>query len=112
MRTAYLVAWICECNVSNCTLEFGKPSEEIKDEFVIIGGQPRLIQYKDIPSTYFDRINKAIIDVMSEGTGSAGIPFTFPLLTVQIDDDFNYDNPLFEHLLDKMYNWGKNCSIA
>ncbi|MBT2217704.1 ribonucleoside-triphosphate reductase [Virgibacillus dakarensis] len=95
-----------QSSFSNVTLEFGKPSEEIKDEYVVIGGELRLMQYKDIPSEYFDRINKAIIDVMSDGTGSGGIPFTFPLLTVQVDDDFNYENPLFLKLLDKMYNWG------
>ncbi|WP_062106014.1 anaerobic ribonucleoside-triphosphate reductase [Bacillus niameyensis] len=95
-----------QSSFSNITLEFGKPSEEIKEEYVIIGGELRFIQYKDIPSGYFDRINRAIIEVMSEGTGSEGIPFTFPLLTVQIDDQFNYGNPLFLELLDKMYNWG------
>src|SRR5699024_11719 len=47
-----------QSSFSNATLEFGKPSEEIKDEYVIIGGELRLIQYKDIPSTYFDRINQ------------------------------------------------------
>ncbi len=90
---------------SNCTLEFGKPSEEIKDDYIIIGGEAKNKQYKDIPSTYFDRINKAVIEVMAQGTGT-GIPFTFPLLTVQIDDEFNYDNTLFLLLMDKMYNWG------
>ncbi|MBS4207011.1 anaerobic ribonucleoside-triphosphate reductase [Bacillus sp. FJAT-50079] len=95
-----------QSSFSNITLEFGKPSEEIKDEYIIIGGDARFIQYKEIPSEYFDRINQAIIDVMSEGTGKEGIPFTFPLLTVQIDDHFNFNNPLFWELLDKMYQWG------
>ncbi|OAK75538.1 anaerobic ribonucleoside-triphosphate reductase [Lederbergia galactosidilytica] len=95
-----------QSSFSNITLEFGKPSEEIKNEYVVIGGKPRSFQYKDLPSIYFDRINQAIIDVMSDGTGNEGIPFTFPLLTVQIDDQFNYENPLFLELLDKMYNWG------
>lgn len=90
---------------SNITMEFGKPSEEIKDEYVIIGGKPRNMQYKNIPAEYFNRINKAIIDVMAEGTGN-GIPFTFPLITVPIDDNFDYENELFLYLLDKMYNWG------
>jgi len=28
-----------ESSFSNCTLEFGKPSEEIKDEYVVVGGE-------------------------------------------------------------------------
>lgn len=94
-----------ESAFSNITMEFGKPSEEIKDELVIIGGDIKDTTYSEIPSEYFSRVNKAIIDVMAEGT-SSGIPFTFPLITVQIDDNFNYENELFLYLLDKMYNWG------
>lgn len=95
-----------QSSFSNITLEFGKPSEEIKDEYVVIGGQGRSITYKEIPEKYFNRINQAIIEVMKHGTGNDGIPFTFPLLTVQIDDGFNYENKLFLELLDKMYHWG------
>jgi len=90
---------------TNITLEFGKPSGEIKDDFVVIGGTPLDIRYRDIPSAYFDRINGAVIEVMKQGTGT-GIPFTFPLLTVPIDDEFDYRNPLFLEMLDGMYRWG------
>lgn len=93
-----------ESAFTNLTLEFGKPSEEIKDDYVIIGGEMQLYKYKEIPSAYFDRINKAIIDVMAKGTGT--IPFTFPLITIPIDDNFKYDNELFLYILDKMYKWG------
>lgn len=93
-----------ESAFSNCTLEFGKPSEEIKDELVIIGGEYKEFSYAEIPARYYNRINKAFIDAMAKGAGN--IPFTFPLITVQIDDDFNYDNPQFLYLLEKMYNWG------
>jgi ribonucleoside-triphosphate reductase (formate) len=94
-----------ESAFSNCTLEFGKASEEIKEEYVIVGGEGLDYQYKDIPAEYFDRINKAFIDAMARGT-QKGIPLTFPLITVQIDDEFNFENPLFLYLLDKMYLWG------
>lgn len=95
-----------QSSFSNITLEFGKPSQEIQDEYVVVGGEIRSHRYRDLDSHYFDRINQAIIDVMKDGTGDEGIPFTFPLMTVQIDDDFNYHNPLFLELLDKMYHWG------
>jgi ribonucleoside-triphosphate reductase len=94
-----------ESAFSNCTLEFGKASEEIKDEYVIIGGEIQNYTYSEIESDYFDRINKAFIDVMAQGT-KMGIPFTFPLISIQIDDNFNFENTTFLYLLDKMYNWG------
>lgn len=94
-----------ESAFSNCTLEFGKPSEEIKDEYVIVGGEPKDYQYKEIPPIYFDRINLAFINAMAKGT-QKGIPLTFPLVTVQIDDDFNYGNEVFKQLLEQMYQWG------
>lgn len=94
-----------ESAFSNCTLEFGKPSEEIKDDYVVIGGEAMEYKYSDIPSAYFDRINVAFITAMSKGTKS-GIPLTFPLITVQIDDNFNYNNDVFLLLLKQMYSWG------
>ncbi|MDY0210978.1 MAG: anaerobic ribonucleoside-triphosphate reductase [Acholeplasma sp.] len=94
-----------ESAFSNCTLEFGKPSKEIENEYVIVGGEPRNYKYSEIQPIYFDRINLAFIKAMAKGT-QKGIPLTFPLITVQIDDAFNYDNPLFLTLLEEMYQWG------
>jgi len=91
-----------ESAFSNCTLEFGKASEEIKDEYVVIGGDYKDYKYKDIPTEYFDKINKAFIDAMAQGT-KMGIPFTFPLISIQIDNEFHFDNPMFLYFLDKMY---------
>jgi len=90
---------------SNCTLEFGKPSEDIKDDYVVIGGKGLDYKYSDIPADYFDRVNIAFINAMAKGT-KKGIPLTFPLITVQIDDDFNFDSEVFKYLLKKMYQWG------
>lgn len=91
-----------ESSFSNCTLEFGKASEEIKNEYVIIGGEIQHYTYSEIPAEYLNRINKAFIDVMAKGTGT-GIPYTFPLISIQIDNNFNFDNPMFLYFLDKMY---------
>ena len=94
-----------ESPFSNITLEFGKPSGELKDEYIVVGGNPIEEKYGDIPSAYFDRINKTILDIMSKGAGN-GVAFTFPLLTVPVDDDFDWDNPIFTYSLEKMYDWG------
>lgn len=88
---------------SNITLEFGKPSDEIKNEIIVVGGNVMMEQYKDIPSKYFDKINNTFINAMAKGTGT--IPFTFPLITIPITDDFDLSNKIFLHLLDQMYKW-------
>jgi len=90
---------------SNITLEFGKPSDEIKNELIVVGGEVMMEEYSMIPSKYFSLINKAFIDSMAKGSGH-GIPFTFPLITVPITDDFNHSDKIYLYLLDKMYSWG------
>jgi len=94
-----------QSSFSNITLEFGKPSDEIKDELIIVGGDVMMEKYSDIPSKYFDLVNKAFIDAMAKGSGN-GIPFTFPLITIPITDDFDHENKMYLYLLDKMYHWG------
>lgn len=94
-----------ESAFTNVTLEFGKASSEIEDKPVIIGGKPMDYKYKDIPEKYFNRVNKAFIDVMAQGTGTP-IPFTFPLISIPIDDNFDFENEMFLYILDKMYQWG------
>lgn len=94
-----------QSSFSNITMEFGKANEEIENEYIVVGGDILMEKYKDIPSKYFDLINKSFIDAMAKGTGS-GIPFTFPLITVPVTDDFDWDNNMFLYLLDKLYKWG------
>lgn len=94
-----------QSSFSNVTLEFGKPSDEIKDEFIIVGGDMMMEKYSQIPHKYFNVVNKSFIDVMAKGSGN-GIPFTFPLITVPITDEFNHDDKMYLYLLDKMYHWG------
>ena len=94
-----------ESPFSNITLEFGKPSGELSDQNIVVGGYAIEEKYVDIPVGYFDRINKTILNIMSKGAGK-GAAFTFPLLTVPIDDDFDWENKIFTYSLEKMYDWG------
>lgn len=90
---------------TNITLEFGRPSDEIADEYVNVGKEIMDFKYSDIPAKYYDEIVNLVVKVMAKGTGT-GIPFTFPLITVPVDDDFDYGNDSFLYLLDKLYKWG------
>jgi len=90
---------------SNITLEFGKPNPHLANEYVVFAGQVKERKYKDIPSEYYNRVVDAFVDAMSEGDAD-GKPFTFPLITVNIYDDFDWDNPIFKKLLEKSEYFG------
>jgi len=89
---------------SNITMEFGKSSAEIEDDYIIFEGETQTMKYKDIPSEYFDRINDVIIDIMAKG-GTNTI-FTFPLITIPYTDNFDKTNPIYLKLLSRMEEWG------
>ena len=111
----YLRSFIWEMNMglrsgaescfTNLTLEFGGASPEIANEYIVWGGELLEERYSDIPPKYFNRINEIIINIMKKGAGK-GVPFTFPLITVPITDDFDWDNKMFACLLENMYSWG------
>ncbi len=83
---------------SNITLEFGKPNKILAKHNVIYAGKLLDKTYSEIPSEYFDRINDAFIEAMKIGDGN-GNPFTFPLITVNITEDFDRNNPIWKKLL-------------
>ncbi len=83
---------------SNITLDFAKPNSRLANEPVVYAGKLLDIPYSAIPSSYFDRINEAFIRAMRRGDAD-GNPFTFPLITVNITDDFDRDNPAWKMLL-------------
>jgi len=111
---------------SNITMEFGKPDPRLRKEIVIYAGKEvfldendglilnknnfsvkklRPLLYEDIPPEYFDRVNIAFIKAMSRGDAK-GKPFTFPLITINITDDFDYENEAFNFLLEEMDKFG------
>jgi anaerobic ribonucleoside-triphosphate reductase len=75
---------------SNITLDL-TPSPNFKDMPVMIGGKPQKEKYGEFQQE-MDMLNKAFFAVMSEGD-AAGRVFTFPIPTVNVTRDFDWDNP-------------------
>ncbi len=75
---------------SNITLDL-TPSLNFKDQGVIIGGKPQKEKYGEFQKE-MDMINRAFFAVMAEGD-AAGRVFTFPIPTVNVTKDFDWDNP-------------------
>lgn len=82
---------------SNITLDWTVP-DDLKDEPVIIGGKPTKHTYGEFQRE-MDMFNKALIEVYMEGD-YAGQPFSFPIPTYNLTEDFDWDsenaNLLFE----------------
>lgn len=91
---------------TNVTITIGGPAPALLDEPVTIGTsltEPK--RFSDIPRSYYDEVNNAFIEVMSEGDAE-GKPWTFPLITLYITEDFDWESEVFEKLLDLMDNFG------
>ena len=88
---------------TNITMNF-EWDPHLKDEYVVWWWKIIDKKYWDIPQKYLDISNKAFIDAMKMWDAQWK-PFTFPLITVNIYDDFDWDNPIFKYLLENMDKW-------
>ena len=88
---------------TNITMNF-EWDPHIKDEYVVHGWELVNKKYGQIPQKYLDISNKAFIDAMKMWDAN-GKPFTFPLITVNIYDDFDWENEVFNYLLKEMDKW-------
>jgi ribonucleoside-triphosphate reductase len=88
---------------SNITLDL-TPSVNFKDTHVIIGGMPQVETYSDF-QIEMDMFNEAFFEVMMEGD-SAGRVFSFPIPTVNITKDFNWENPKLQGLWEITAKYG------
>ncbi len=79
-----------QCPFSNLTFDIKVPST-LRDEPVICGGEYTNDKYGDFQAE-MDLFNKAFCDVMLEGD-SKGRVFTFPIPTINITKDFDWDSP-------------------
>ncbi|MCD4825855.1 MAG: ribonucleoside triphosphate reductase [Phycisphaerae bacterium] len=79
-----------QCPFSNLTFDLTVPST-LKDQAVIIGGKIVDANYGDFQAE-MDIFNRAFCDVMKEGD-SKGRVFTFPIPTINISRDFDWNSP-------------------
>lgn len=89
----------------NLSLDVKVPSY-LKDQSVIIGGLPQDKTYGEF-QTEMDTINRAFYEVIMEGD-SKGRPFTFPIPTISIAKDFDWDNPNLDAMWEATAKYGIN----
>ena len=85
-----------QCPFSNLTFDIKIP-RTLKDEPVIIGGEYMDATYAEFQEE-MDLFNRAFCDVMLEGDAKGRV-FTFPIPTINITKDFDWDNPVVDDFM-------------
>ena len=88
---------------TNITLDLECP-KHMADNPVIIGGEIQDTTYGEYQEE-MNMLNKALLEVLSEGDANGRV-FTFPIPTVNITKDFNWDNPVIESLWEASAKYG------
>jgi len=83
-----------------------KPPSFLAKQPVIIGGKPQKETYGEFQEE-MDMFNRAFYEVLMEGDAK-GRPFTFPIPTVSITNDFDWDNPALKPLWEATARYGVN----
>ena len=92
-----------QCPFSNVTLDIKCP-KTLKDQPVIIGGVPQESTYGEYQKE-MDMFNKAFCDVMLEGD-SKGRVFTFPIPTINITKDLDWNSDVVDKIMDMTCKYG------
>jgi ribonucleoside-triphosphate reductase len=92
-----------QCPFSNLTFDI-KPPRTLKDEPVVIGGKPQKETYGEFQAE-MDILNLAFCEVMMEGD-SKGRVFTFPIPTINITKDFDWDSPVTNKFMEITCKYG------
>ena len=83
-----------------------KPAAYLAKQPIIIGGEPQNETYGEFQEE-MDMFNKAFYEGLMEGDAS-GRPFTFPIPTVSITKDFDWDNPNLQAMWEATAKYGIN----
>ncbi|MFH0906744.1 MAG: ribonucleoside triphosphate reductase [bacterium] len=89
----------------NITLDI-KPSISFAKQPIIIGGKPQKENYSEFEEE-MNTLNKALYECLMEGDRN-GRPFTFPIPTVSITKDFDWDNPSLDMMWQATAKYGIN----
>lgn len=89
---------------SNITLDL-EPHPLLKDKHVIYGGEELQNYTYGMFQKEMELIDLALFEVYAEGDGN-GRPFTFPIPTINITKDFNWDNPVLEPVWEATAKYG------
>jgi len=92
-----------QCPFSNITLDIKCP-KTLKDQPIIVGGEPQNTTYGDYQNE-MDIINKALCEVMLEGDAKGRV-FTFPVPTINITKDFDWNSEVVDSIMDITCKYG------
>lgn len=88
---------------TNITLDIIVP-DDLRDQNPVIGGEICDFTYGDLQEE-ITLINLALVDVYMEGDAD-GRPFTFPIPTYSITEDFDWDAPVVNRIFDMTAKYG------
>ena len=92
-----------QCPFSNLTFDLTVPSA-LKDQAVIVGGENREDTYGDFQAE-MDIFNRAFCEVMMEGDAKGRV-FTFPIPTINITRDFDWNAPAVDAFMEVTAKYG------
>ncbi len=95
--------WGTQTPFTNLTFDWTCPLD-LKDRHPIIGGEEQEFTYGDLQEE-MDMINRAFLEVMGAGDAK-GRPFTFPIPTYNITNEFPWDSPNTEYLFEMTAKYG------
>lgn len=95
--------WGTQTPFINFTFDWTCP-EDLKKQRPFVGKKQVDFTYGDL-QTEMDMINKAFLEVMTEGD-ALGRPFTFPIPTYNITNDFPWNHPNVKPLFDLAAKYG------
>jgi len=95
--------WGTQTPFINFTFDWTCP-KDLRAQRPFVGKRQVDFTYGDLQAE-MDTINKAFIEVMTEGDAQ-GRPFTFPIPTYNITDDFPWDHPNVKPLFDLAAKYG------